>query len=99
MFRNQPRGRYPRIEYRECNSRLHRIRPLGDPLVTIGTAVTPLLPVLTATPAPVRLNQVSTVKFCHSQPGSGSKGYIIIRTIKLQGVIPGAEAVPLTVTF
>ncbi len=45
--------------------------PSARPLVTRGIASTPPVPVLVETPAPSRLNQVSTVKFAAPSPGAG----------------------------
>ena len=41
------------------------------PFVTSGTAVTPPVPVLVATPVPSRRNQVSIVNVAAPSPGAG----------------------------
>src|SRR3990167_3789244 len=49
------------------------LSPSDRPFVTRGTALTPPLPVLVATPAPLRLNQVSRVMLDAPSAGAGPK--------------------------
>ena len=49
------------------------LSPSDRPLVTRGTALTPPLPVLVATPAALRLNQVSRVTVDAPSAGAGPK--------------------------